>query len=509
MVDRAYALAVLLLICLIPAKATAEQPRNPVIVVPGILGSRLCDQNNTVLWGGTARTTFKTFHRLDLSVEHPEPLHPCGIVTEVQVLGPLYSVDGYEKLVDSLQAFGFTLNKDLYVFDYDWRLSNVDTAQALQRFIDAKLPANQKFSIVAHSMGGIVTRLYLDNTKPNARVEKVIYLGTPFYGSANTLGMLSEGWGPIQNWVAGGIETIRQVSLSFPSLLELLPRYKDCCSLKIGPGTYQPVDVFDASRWKELGWLPERETREPTYGTFRRNLERARELSAILSAPAANQIEIKFAGTPKSTRFIFVTEAKSADPSSWRFSLDRGDGTVPAWSAARDPSLKDLSGSFQSFSNHATIFNDEWVLAQLRRELLETKAIVDRPISGEGPQALTVMVDGVKRRWPLDRITVAPSNTFVPPEGQAQAVIEFVFEDGTKNIKAGAYRPTVLLLQDGTSTPMVVDETSTPNGVANRKLSFAATLPAKDLGEGAAEIVVEITSEQGARQLGEYIVIMR
>lgn len=56
MVDRAYALAVLLLICLIPAKATAEQPRNPVIVVPGILGSRLCDQNNTVLRGGTAKS---------------------------------------------------------------------------------------------------------------------------------------------------------------------------------------------------------------------------------------------------------------------------------------------------------------------------------------------------------------------------------------------------------------------------------------------------------------------
>src|SRR5262249_18464333 len=69
------------------------------------------------------------------------------------------------------------------------------------------------------------------------------YRGTPFLGSMSTLGTLSEGWGTIPNWLAGGIDTIRRTALSFPSLLELLPRYRECCSFKRAENQYLSIDA--------------------------------------------------------------------------------------------------------------------------------------------------------------------------------------------------------------------------------------------------------------------------
>jgi pimeloyl-ACP methyl ester carboxylesterase len=80
---------------------------------------------------------------------------------------------------------------------------------------------NQKFDIIAHSMGGLVTRIYMDKFPSAKSLQQVIYLGTPFLGSMNTFGTIKEGWGwPFTN-LAGGQALVTRVALSFPAMLEM------------------------------------------------------------------------------------------------------------------------------------------------------------------------------------------------------------------------------------------------------------------------------------------------
>src|SRR5215813_8706242 len=203
---------------IISATSVSAAVQRPVVVVPGILGSRLCAAADEIVWG--SGSSLSKFARLQLNGDKPENLEPCGLIDKIEVLGPLYSIKAYTALLQHLKAIGFEGN-NLHLFDYDWRQSNFDTAQKLKKFIedrrkDGRLPG--QFDIIAHSMGGIVTRIYLDKN-PDAPVNKVLYFGTPFLGAANTLGTLSEGWGSVANWLTGGMEKIREVVTSFPGFL--------------------------------------------------------------------------------------------------------------------------------------------------------------------------------------------------------------------------------------------------------------------------------------------------
>ncbi len=209
--------------------ATQDAPTHPVVLIPGILGSKLCDASGTVLWGESARASLSNFHLLDIMTDLPGRVKPCGIINRVQVLGPLYSVAAYSSLIDAMKEWQLVEGQNLFIFDYDWRQSNFDNASTFEQFVASKLGPERKFNIIAHSMGGLIARLYIERQRASPRVNKVIYLGTPFLGSMSTLATLSEGWGKLPNWLAGGVDTIQHVALSFPSLLELLPRYDKCC----------------------------------------------------------------------------------------------------------------------------------------------------------------------------------------------------------------------------------------------------------------------------------------
>jgi triacylglycerol esterase/lipase EstA (alpha/beta hydrolase family) len=98
-----------------------------------------------------------------------------------------------------------------YVFEYDWRQDNVQSAQALHHFlnqirVDHKDP-NLKFDFVTHSKGGLVVRYFArygsvdvlsDNDFPvgnigNDYIRRLVLLGTPSLGSALAVQNLIQG----------------------------------------------------------------------------------------------------------------------------------------------------------------------------------------------------------------------------------------------------------------------------------------------------------------------------
>jgi len=157
---------------------------------------------------------------------------------------------------------GYREDADLFLMPYDWRLDNRVAAVKLGLMLDAwtekylayvgKLTCGSeenrgcsnyasalkslvdrgyvtaggkiRFNIVAHSMGGLVSRYYLQALDRDRRIHKLIVLGTPNRGAMKMLENLATGMDP--NSIAFYEKSKnRPVIFSFPSVYQLLPRY--------------------------------------------------------------------------------------------------------------------------------------------------------------------------------------------------------------------------------------------------------------------------------------------
>lgn len=102
--------------------------------------------------------------------------------------GPSYQwtmtpfVKNYNLLINALEINDKERNDDFYVWNYDWRKPLKKIVDDFDKYIDTlSLENNQKVYLVGHSLGGLVARIW---TQDNAeKVEKVITLGSPHYGS--------------------------------------------------------------------------------------------------------------------------------------------------------------------------------------------------------------------------------------------------------------------------------------------------------------------------------------
>jgi hypothetical protein len=203
-----------------------------IVVVPGMLGSRLQRDGRTI-WGG--RGTFESLAvpaHLALTGDghRPEPdVRPSGLVTvPVQIPG-LAKVDAYTGLLRLLSGPVVPDQRDVMIFAYDWRLSCAANGALLADQVTAALTARRadgrdgKVVFVAHSMGGLVVQHFTDVLGGSSVTRRVISIGTPFMGAVKALGTLSGGLLP---WLAGTGRRTRTVLQTFPSVYELLPRYR-------------------------------------------------------------------------------------------------------------------------------------------------------------------------------------------------------------------------------------------------------------------------------------------
>jgi pimeloyl-ACP methyl ester carboxylesterase len=121
--------------------------KDPVVVIPGIMGS----------WRRTDRSGLE--------------------------LDPIFGT--YDELVETLDENGYTRDQDLFLFPYEWRVSNVETAKLLRTKID-QIKTQTKWprvDIVAHSMGGLVAREYIETLNGGGNIDQLVTLGTPHDGS--------------------------------------------------------------------------------------------------------------------------------------------------------------------------------------------------------------------------------------------------------------------------------------------------------------------------------------
>lgn len=156
---------------------------------------------------------------------------------------------------DTCVRAGYTRNRDLFVAFYDWRKSVVDSANNyLIPWIDRakKLSGSDKVVLVAHSMGGLVSRSYIQSSAYRGDVERLITLGTPHQGSSDSYYPWQAGeiqWGPVADSVFNvylwylehahpfqtGLNRLRTVRTQAPGVRDLLPVF-DYLQRKGAPG---------------------------------------------------------------------------------------------------------------------------------------------------------------------------------------------------------------------------------------------------------------------------------
>ncbi len=443
--------------------------RNPIIVIPGILGSKLVDRPSQVrVWGafepGAADPQTDEGIRLislPLSLEGEDlsdlrtlrdTVEPDGVLDRVRVrfgVIPL-EIQAYVGILATLGAGGYRdeglglgaidygdQHFTCFQFAYDWRRDNVENAALLKQFIEEKqayvaqkykevydlhvAPAEIKFDIVAHSMGGLLTRYFLRygdaelevNGIPEVTwagadyVERAILIGTPSSGSAESLRQLIEGkdLGPFLPYYQPALMG------TFPSIYQLLPRSRHRQVVWDGDLDRPIPDLLDPDLWIDKGWglaapaedavlrrlLPDVEDpaarREVSLALLRRILERARAFTEALDMPARTPEGLELflvAGDAEDTPEILSIDSETGAARVIREAA--GDGTVLRSSALMDerigsewqPTLKspvDWQTVMFLSANHLGLTRDPaftdnvlyWLLEDPRTDLRQTR----------------------------------------------------------------------------------------------------------------------------------------
>jgi pimeloyl-ACP methyl ester carboxylesterase len=273
-------------------EARARTGKRPLIVIPGVLGSQLINyETGEVVWPSAFRSSDDG---LSLPVSpnlasNVDNLVARKIVDTARLARLAPEVYVYHELLVSLRDYGGYREGDwnnpgvdgdrdtFYVFPYDWRRDNVESARELfERLETLKRKLNRpdlRFNILAHSMGGLVARyaamygaedLPPENRplKPSwsgaAHISRIVMFGTPNEGSADAFTTLIEGYS-VTEGLRRRIPLLNKLSsediFTAPSVFQLLPH---SAAARFLDENLQPieVDLYDPAAWRRYGWSP-------------------------------------------------------------------------------------------------------------------------------------------------------------------------------------------------------------------------------------------------------------
>jgi pimeloyl-ACP methyl ester carboxylesterase len=260
--------------------------KTPIIVIPGMLGSRLENKR-------TGEKVWPRAHPVedDLSLPTSPDLKQnrddvvATEVVETAKLGfPIPEIKVYEDLTETLTNHAGYRRGNLddpppggdrdtfYLFAYDWRRDNVETARLLSEKI-ARLKQrlgrpDLRFNVIAHSMGGLVARYYmmyggedvLERSEAKvtwagtADIDKLILVGSPNEGTMEAVRALVAGFPVAESGLLplfGKVES--ETAFTMPAAFQLLPHHG---SQEFYDGRLQPLltNLYEVETWRRYRW---------------------------------------------------------------------------------------------------------------------------------------------------------------------------------------------------------------------------------------------------------------
>ncbi len=167
----------------------------------------------------------------------------------------------YNPLIQALTAAGYTP----VPFYYDWRKPITSNVAGLKSLIDAQ---GEKVNLVGHSMGGLVSRAYVEQEKTNQKTNKLLTVGSPHQGSLQAYYAWSDGKivGDIKWQVISAllINRCRQINKwsptqaihnAIPSIQNLLPTFSYIQKTKTG-AMVDVTTMHAQNNWQPTSFAP-------------------------------------------------------------------------------------------------------------------------------------------------------------------------------------------------------------------------------------------------------------
>ena len=247
-------------------------PKNPIILVPGIQGTKLANINKKdfdTIWSGV-RKFYDNIHDLALHIDGTTDLKNEIIVERMDVEDLAYS-----EIINYLRAQGYPV----YIFGYDWRKSNLETAEKLLEvsLMIKKKHRGYRINYLTHSMGClVVSGLYkiTSKTRINYLVDRVIFTVPPFLGSCEAVFNLIIGRSRLFN----SSDDFRFIARSFPAIFELCPVYEDAMAYD---APNMPFDIYNYAHWQQNPASGSYDTIKQQYTERLKNLKEARRKNFI------------------------------------------------------------------------------------------------------------------------------------------------------------------------------------------------------------------------------------
>lgn len=229
--------------------ATKIPMKDIIVILPGILGSVL-QKDGKDLWATSGQSFWNlvtkskdTIKLLELGFDDPllddlgDGIQATSLIEDVSLVPGLVKIDGYTQttrmITDNFQVTAGDIYHDpdekaanLYHFPYDWRRDNRVHARKLKSLIDKRLKCwreasgapDAKVILLAHSMGGLISRYYLEVLGGWRDARALFTFGTPHRGSVNGLNFLANDYKKL-------FFDLTNVMRSLTSVYQLLPIY--------------------------------------------------------------------------------------------------------------------------------------------------------------------------------------------------------------------------------------------------------------------------------------------
>ena len=457
-------------------------PRAPmpdvIVLLPGIMGSAL-RKDRKVVWGFSGSALGSALfsggkvlrEKLTLALGDDPDVDDLGdgitaseLVPDLHLLPGVWKIDGYTKVAKTIQdRFDVKEGENFFLFAYDWRRDNRVAARKLRRESHDWLKnwrtktnnPDAKLILVGHSMGGLVSRWFLEMLEGWKDTRALITFGTPYRGSLNAVDSLSNG---VRKGPFGMLDlTIMARSLtSLHQLLPIYPCYDDGDGKLLRVGETDRIPNIDAARAADAL-------------AFHRAIEKANEENRKDPAYIAARYRIHpIVGTGQDTNQSARRKGNGVEMSRELGGRDlSGDGTVPRVSAT-PIELSNEGREMFAATQHGSLQNADAVLTQF--EGFVTGIALDQA-AFRGPERTIALevedllfddesviirarVDGADANGPSLRADVLDART----EGVIKNVELKASEEGWRSAKlsplpAGAYRVQVT----GVGLPTVED----------------------------------------------------
>jgi pimeloyl-ACP methyl ester carboxylesterase len=260
--------------------------KTPVIVIPGMLSSRLVNKS-------TGEKVWPRAHPEEDELSLPtspdlkqnrDDVVAVDVIETAKLGFPIPEVKVYEELTQTLTAHAGYRRGDIdnpqpggdrdtfYLFAYDWRRDNVETAQLLAEKINRLKQRlgrpDLRFNLIAHSMGGLVARYYMMYGGEDvlgragakvtwagaASINKLVLVGVPNEGTMEAVRALVEGFPVAESGLLPLFGTVEaETAFTMPAAFQLLPHRG---SQEFYDGRLQTVEanLYEVETWRRHRW---------------------------------------------------------------------------------------------------------------------------------------------------------------------------------------------------------------------------------------------------------------